>query len=141
MAIACLRDFTLAPLPLRSVPLFRRRMALSTRFDAALPYLRDPPPFRAPAFLVPVLLRARVRLVVAMTTLPLEMTHVRRGRDLRTIPRAGEISMRRRQDAPDALVCFAPGRRRPLGHCRWRERVTRDCRMHPVRVASLRDNP
>jgi hypothetical protein len=54
MAIACFRDFTFAPLrPLRSVPRFLRRMALSTRFEAAFPYLRVPPR-RAPLFRVPV---------------------------------------------------------------------------------------
>lgn len=42
MAMACLRDFTFAPLLLRSVPLLRRRMALSTRLEAAFPYLRVP---------------------------------------------------------------------------------------------------
>jgi hypothetical protein len=43
IAIACLRLFTfppLPPLPLRSVPRFRRFMALSTRLPAALPYFR-----------------------------------------------------------------------------------------------------
>ena len=53
MAIACLRLFTFPPcpaLPRRSVPRFRRRMALSTLLLAALPYFR--PPFRADAFLV-----------------------------------------------------------------------------------------
>jgi len=43
MAIACLRLFTLPPFPPfpdLSVPLFRRRMADSTRLLAALPYLR-----------------------------------------------------------------------------------------------------
>ena len=43
MAIACFRLFTLPPLPPgpdRKVPFFRRRMALSTRFDAASPYRR-----------------------------------------------------------------------------------------------------
>ena len=65
MATACLRDFTLAPLLLLSVPRLRRRIALATRFEAALPYLRDPL-FRAPAFFVPVLFRERARLAVAM---------------------------------------------------------------------------
>jgi len=40
IAIACLRLFTFPPFPpgpLRSVPFFRRRIALSTRFDAAAP--------------------------------------------------------------------------------------------------------
>lgn len=43
MAMACLRLFTRPPFPpgpLLSVPLFRRRIALSTRFEAAFPYLR-----------------------------------------------------------------------------------------------------
>jgi hypothetical protein len=43
IAMACFRLFTFPPrppLPLRSVPLFRRRIALSTRLLAALPYLR-----------------------------------------------------------------------------------------------------
>src|SRR5256714_2955956 len=42
IAIACLRLFTrppFPPLPLRSVPLLRRRIALSTRLLAARPYL------------------------------------------------------------------------------------------------------
>lgn len=42
MAMACFRDLTFAPLPLFSVPRLRRRMALATRFEAALPYLRVP---------------------------------------------------------------------------------------------------
>jgi hypothetical protein len=54
MAIACLRLFTFLPLlPDLSVPFLRRRIALSTRFDAALPYLRRPEDFRAA--MVPVL--------------------------------------------------------------------------------------
>jgi hypothetical protein len=43
IAIACSRLFTLPPrppFPIRSVPLFRRRIALSTRLLAALPYFR-----------------------------------------------------------------------------------------------------
>src|SRR5258708_30550043 len=48
IAIACLRLFTVFPLlPDLSVPFFRRRIALSTRFDAALPYFRRPEDFRA----------------------------------------------------------------------------------------------
>src|SRR4030095_6552082 len=39
IAIACLRLLTLPPDPLFSVPFFRRRIADSTRFDAAFPYL------------------------------------------------------------------------------------------------------
>jgi hypothetical protein len=39
MAIACLRLVTFFPLrPERSVPLFLRFIALSTRFEAAFPY-------------------------------------------------------------------------------------------------------
>jgi hypothetical protein len=38
IAIACLRLFTERPEPLFSVPLFRRRIADFTVFDAALPY-------------------------------------------------------------------------------------------------------
>jgi hypothetical protein len=37
MAIACLRLFTFLPLPLFSVPRFRRRIALPTDFDAPFP--------------------------------------------------------------------------------------------------------
>ena len=43
MAIACFRLFTLPPLPPLpdfSVPFSNRRIALSTDFPAALPYLR-----------------------------------------------------------------------------------------------------
>jgi hypothetical protein len=43
IAMACLRLFTVPPFPpgpLFSVPFFFRRIALSTRFDAAFPYLR-----------------------------------------------------------------------------------------------------
>jgi hypothetical protein len=43
IAIACFRLFTVPPLPPRprlSVPDFRRFIALSTRFDADLPYRR-----------------------------------------------------------------------------------------------------
>ena len=50
MAIACLRLVTFPPfppLPDLKVPFFRRRIALSTRLDAALPYLRLPEDFRA----------------------------------------------------------------------------------------------
>jgi hypothetical protein len=38
MAIACFRLFTLRPDPLFNVRFFRRRIADSTRFDAAAPY-------------------------------------------------------------------------------------------------------
>jgi hypothetical protein len=48
MAIACLRLLTVLPLlPDLSVPFFRRRIALATRFDAALPYFRPAEDFRA----------------------------------------------------------------------------------------------
>jgi len=48
IAIACFRLFTVRPLlPDLSVPFFRRRIALSTRFDAALPYFRRPEDLRA----------------------------------------------------------------------------------------------
>lgn len=40
IAIACFRLVTLRPLPLLSVPFLRRRIALSTRLPAALPYRR-----------------------------------------------------------------------------------------------------
>jgi hypothetical protein len=56
MAIACFRLFTVFPLlPDLSVPFFLRRIALSTRFDAALPYFRPPEDFRAAIFLPPFL--------------------------------------------------------------------------------------
>src|SRR5262249_12003739 len=38
IAIACFRLFTLRPEPLFSVPFFRRRIVLSTFFEADLPY-------------------------------------------------------------------------------------------------------
>jgi len=48
IAIACLRLLTVFPLrPDLSVPFFRRRIALATRLDAALPYFRFPEDFRA----------------------------------------------------------------------------------------------
>ena len=48
IAIACLRLFTVLPLlPDLRVPFLRRRIALSTRFDAALPYLLLPEDFFA----------------------------------------------------------------------------------------------
>jgi hypothetical protein len=47
MAIACLRLFTRLPdRPDRSVPRLRRRIALSTVFEAAFPYRRRPPRLR-----------------------------------------------------------------------------------------------
>jgi hypothetical protein len=46
MAMACLRLLTLRPEPLFSVPFFRRRIADSIRFDAALPYFGMTPPAR-----------------------------------------------------------------------------------------------
>jgi hypothetical protein len=45
MAIACFLLFTVPPrppFPLFSVPFLRRRIALSTRFDALLPYFLPP---------------------------------------------------------------------------------------------------
>lgn len=46
--MACLRLFTVLPLlPDLRVPFLRRRIALSTRFDAALPYLLRPDDFLA----------------------------------------------------------------------------------------------
>ena len=55
MAMACLRLLTVLPLlPDLSVPFLRRRIALSTRFDAALPYLRLlPEDFRAAMLVTP----------------------------------------------------------------------------------------
>jgi len=53
IAMACLRLVTLPPfplLPLLSVPFFFRRIALSTRLLAALPYFRPPVRFRPPLF-------------------------------------------------------------------------------------------
>jgi len=48
MAIACLRLFTVLPLlPDLRVPFLRRRIALSTRFAAALPYFLRPEDFLA----------------------------------------------------------------------------------------------
>ena len=48
MAIACLRLFTVLPLlPDLRVPVLRRRIALSTSFDAALPYFLRPEVFLA----------------------------------------------------------------------------------------------
>ena len=52
MAIACFRLFTVLPLPDLSVPFFLRRIALSTRFDAAFPYFRRPEDFRAAILLL-----------------------------------------------------------------------------------------
>src|ERR1700730_3555289 len=47
IAIACFRLFTVLPLlPDLSVPFFLRRIALSTRLEAALPYFRLPEGFR-----------------------------------------------------------------------------------------------
>jgi hypothetical protein len=57
IAIACLRLLTFPPfppLPDFSVPFFRRRIALATRFDAALPYLRFPADFRAAILFLPL---------------------------------------------------------------------------------------
>jgi hypothetical protein len=53
IAIACFRLFTVFPLlPDLSVPFFRRRIALSTRFDAAFPYLRRLEDLRAAIILL-----------------------------------------------------------------------------------------
>jgi hypothetical protein len=52
MAIACFRLFTVRPLPDLSVPFFLRRIALSMRFDAALPYFRRAEDFRATILLL-----------------------------------------------------------------------------------------
>jgi hypothetical protein len=53
MAIACFRLFTVRPLlPDLSVPFFLLRIALSTRFDAALPYFRRLEDFRAAILLL-----------------------------------------------------------------------------------------
>ena len=51
-----MRLFTFLPLPDFRVPFFRRRIALSTRFDALLPYLRLPEDF----FAAMVILRSGV---------------------------------------------------------------------------------
>ena len=62
MAIACLRLFTVLPLlPDLSVPFLRRRMALSTRLDAAFPYFRPPEDFFA-AILEPPISRSDILL-------------------------------------------------------------------------------
>jgi hypothetical protein len=53
IAIACFRLFTVRPLlPDLSVPFFLLRIALSTRFDAALPYFRRLEGFRAAILLL-----------------------------------------------------------------------------------------
>jgi hypothetical protein len=53
MAIACFRLFTVRPLlPDLSVPFFLLRIALSTRFEAALPYFRRLEDFRAAILLL-----------------------------------------------------------------------------------------
>jgi hypothetical protein len=52
IAIACFRLFTFRPLPDLSVPFFLRRIALSTRFDAAFPYFRRLEDFRAAILLL-----------------------------------------------------------------------------------------
>lgn len=55
MAIACLRLFTVLPLrPDLSVPFFLRRIALSTRLDAALPYFLPREDFLAAMILLPI---------------------------------------------------------------------------------------
>lgn len=59
MAIACLRLFTFLPLPDLSVPFFLRRIALSTRFEAALPYFLPREDFFAAMSSLPVDVEAR----------------------------------------------------------------------------------
>jgi hypothetical protein len=54
-----LRLFTFLPLPDLSVPFLRRRIALSTRFDAAFPYFRLPEDFLA---VIPLLLLDDLRV-------------------------------------------------------------------------------
>jgi len=55
MAIACLRLFTVFPLlPDLSVPFFLRRIALSTRFDAAFPYFLSREDFLAATITLPI---------------------------------------------------------------------------------------
>src|SRR5205085_10921698 len=64
IAIACLRLFTLPPLPPRpllSVPFFRRRIALSTRLPAALPYFLPPDFFRPPDFFLAAMVAPLLR--------------------------------------------------------------------------------
>ena len=51
--MACLRLFTVLPLPDFSVPFLRRRIALATRLDAAFPYFRAPEDFLAATWLLP----------------------------------------------------------------------------------------
>jgi hypothetical protein len=64
MAIACLRLFTVFPLlPDLSVPFFRRRIALATRFDAAFPYFRPPEDFRAAILDPPISYRDNVVMI------------------------------------------------------------------------------
>jgi len=53
IAIACLRLFTVRPLPDLRVPFLRRRIALATRLDAAGPYLRLPEDFFAAILVTP----------------------------------------------------------------------------------------
>jgi hypothetical protein len=65
MAIACFRLFTVFPLlPDLSVPFFLRRIALSTRFDAAFPYFRRPEDFRAAILLPPFFELWHLRVLV-----------------------------------------------------------------------------
>jgi hypothetical protein len=64
MAIACLRLFTLPPLPPRpllSVPFLRRRIALATRFPADLPYFRPLDFFLPPDFFLAAMVASSVR--------------------------------------------------------------------------------
>src|SRR5262249_2020836 len=64
IAMACLRLFTFPPLPPfpeRRVPLFLRRMALSTLLPAAFPYSRDLPElFFLPGMFPPAIERTNI---------------------------------------------------------------------------------
>jgi len=61
IAIACLRLVTFRPLPDLSVPFFFRRIALSTRFEAALPYFLPREDFFAAMIDLLLGLESRVR--------------------------------------------------------------------------------
>lgn len=78
MAIACLRDVTLAPLrPLLSVPRLRLRIALSTFRLADSPYFR-------------VRLRERARRVAGMSTPGRSVAGYRKPRGADNSPREGK---------------------------------------------------
>jgi hypothetical protein len=101
MAMACFRDLTLAPLPLRSVPRFFLRIALSTRFEAAFPYFRVPR-------------RARVRFVAGMA--------FSRKRCTRTVPIRGPGAIPRERESRTRLSSGPAstariGENRPQGEC------------------------